>query len=87
MLSFLGRDSRKSLVDVAWDKNPLFVFLYEIFVVRNLVVERIQLLVAVRGNSGIEGHAHRNVINRFCPQKRADFKYVHWALLMVFCYL
>ena len=68
MFSFLRGDTRKSFVNVAGHVSPFFIFLYEFFVIRYLVIERVYLFICIRGYAGIKCYSQRNIVYRFCSQ-------------------
>ena len=61
VVAFAGRHAGQTLVNVAVDERPRRVAADKIAVVANLVVERVQLLVAVGRNARVKGHAQGNV--------------------------
>ena len=49
----------------------------QVFIVGDLVAQGVELLVRLRRDPGVVGHAQRNVIYALCPQLLPDVMNVH----------
>ncbi len=61
VVALARRHTGKTFVDIAVNEDPRRIAADEIAVVADLVVERVQLLVAVGRNTRVEGYAQRDV--------------------------
>ena len=77
ILAASGGNAGKALVDIARHERPGGIFADEVFIIADLVAQRVQLLVRFRGDAGVVGDAQRNVINALRPQLLPDRMYVH----------
>ena len=72
-----GGNAGQALVDVARHERPGGIFADEVFIIADLVAQRVELFVRFRGDAGVIGDAQRNVIDALCPQLLPDRMYVH----------
>ena len=81
VLAVLGGDAGKSFVDVAGHECPGVILADQIFIVANLVFQRVSLFIRFRGHAGIIRHPQRNVIEAFCAKLLPHGVYIHIVLL------
>ena len=80
VVPLFGGGRRQALVNVARHKGPGAVAPDQILIVGDLVAQRIQLLVALRGHTGVVGHPQRQVIYAPPLQLLPDHVNVHVCL-------
>ena len=74
----------KTFFDVAGNDAPATAALKRILVVDDLIAQGVELFVQFRGNTGIEGHAHGNVVRRFVSKCLANGVDVQGIALLLF---
>ena len=77
VLPLSGGDAGETLVNIARHKGPGQVLFDQVLVVGDLVPQRIQLLVAVRGDPGIVGNPQGDLIDGMLSQLLPHFMDVH----------
>ena len=77
VLTVLGGDAGQALVNITGYKCPRGIPADEVFVVLNLITQRVQLLVRLGGHAGVVRHPYGNVIYALCPQLLPDRMYIH----------
>ena len=79
VVALARRHAGQTFVDIAVDERPGRVAGDIVAVVANLVVERIELFIAVGRNARVKGHAERDIAEPRCAQLLPYCKDVHKA--------
>ena len=79
VVALARRYAGQTFVDIAVDERPGRVAGDIVAVVANLVVERVELFIAVGRNARVKGHAERDIAEPRCAQQLPYCKDVHKA--------
>ena len=83
ILALSGGYARKAFVHIAFHEGPRRVFPNQVFIIRPLIGQRIQLFIGIRRHAGIECHPHGDFINRPGPKHLPGAQYIHNSLQKV----
>ena len=84
ILPLLCGNAGKTFINIAGNEGPVGIALDQILIIRDLVAQRVQLFVTLRGYAGVVSYPQRDIINRFDSQCLTHAMYIHSFLLYIF---